>query len=52
MPNIIVFVDKLSNVLFTQCLYYRFNKRFYPKSDLMKLTLIENRIRILTANYF
>ncbi|CAD8150817.1 unnamed protein product [Paramecium octaurelia] len=51
MANIIVFGDKLSNALFSKCLYYgAFNKRFYPKVDQMKLTAVDKRIRILAAN--
>lgn len=51
MANIIVFGDKLSNALFSKCLYYgAFNKRFYPKVEQMKLTAVDKRIRILAAN--
>ncbi|CAK73325.1 unnamed protein product (macronuclear) [Paramecium tetraurelia] len=51
MANIIVFGDKLSNALFSKCIYYgAFNKRFYSKVNQMKLAAVDKRIRILAAN--
>lgn len=46
MANIIMFGDKLSNSLFSKCMYYgAFNRRFTEKIELLKLTASNYKVR-------